>query len=103
MANKNTNNRKTNMATLYIERHVKKRNKIKRLLDDLDRLQGSLLIIDDKVGIEDVTGLEKVVAAIDEYVEDNIMDLEEWARDHDPLNGINSSWAMEIVHELRGE
>ena len=84
------------MATLYIERHVKKRNKIKRLLDDLDRLQGSLLIIDDKVGIEDVTGLEKVVAAIDEYVEDNIMDLEEWARDHDPLNGINSS--LSLIH-----
>ena len=91
------------MTALYEERYQRRRREIENLLNDLDRLQGSLLIIDKKVGIEDISGLQKAVSVLDEYVEDSIMDLDEWARDHDPHNGINSSWAMDVVNELRGE
>ena len=74
------------------------------LLHQLDGLQGSLEIVNTKVGdLEGCQTLIKLIDGLQTYVDDMLDDLEFEGKAHDPSVGIDSEWLLEVVKEARGE
>ena len=74
------------------------------LLHQLDGIQGSLEIVNTKVGdLEGCQTLIKLIDGLQTYVDDMLDDLEFEGKAHDTSVGIDSEWLLDVVKEARGE
>lgn len=72
-----------------------------KILGQYEALLGGLTLIHREYELEDLTGLERALEPLNEYLESTLEDLDYYADEHDPESGIDTSWLRRLVEEVR--